>query len=483
MNIRFWSKARDKIWQIVGGVSIRTKIFGIILGSAIILSLAFYFQVRNTLYEVLETKTKEEGISIARDVAARATDLIIINDLYSLQRLLLETHENYPDVSYVFIEDNDQGILAHTFGAGFPTDLIGINPVSAETYQNTITLGADDEIIWDIAVPIFNGKAGTARIGISNQNLVNTLTNISTKLLMTFSLVLCGSLIAASAMTWVLTKPVLELVNAARKIGEGDYSYRVRKWANDEIGDLEVAFNQMAGGLARLDTMRREREQLRRQLLENTMAAQERERNRISRELHDSTSQSLTSMMVCLRMMEGEDDILAIRNHAERLRGTVRQTLEDVHRIAVELRPVELDDQGLSAALERHAKEYTQFCGVPVDLQFVGLNDSNLSSEMKITLYRIIQESLTNITKYANAKKVSVCLEQRPNQISVIVEDDGVGFDVDETLDNVRNENKLGIYGMRERAELLGGTLMVESRPGLGTAIFTRIPLETDIYD
>ncbi|MCB2178424.1 HAMP domain-containing protein [bacterium] len=431
----------------------------------------------------MESKTKEEGISIARDVAARATDLIIINDLYSLQRLLLETKENYPDVSYVFIEDNEQVILAHTFGSGFPTDLIGINPVESDTYQNTITLGAHDEIIWDIAVPIFNGKAGIARIGISNNNLVNTVSEISTKLLVTFFLVLCGSLLAASALTWVLTKPILALVDAARQIEEGDYSYRVQKWANDEIGDLAVAFNQMAGGLARLDAIRREREQLRMQLLESTMAAQEQERNRISRELHDSTSQSLTSMMVCLRMMEGEEDLTAIRGHAERLRGTVRQTLEDVHRIAVELRPVELDDQGLAAALDRHAKEYTQFCGVAVDLQVVGVEDTSLSSEVKITLYRIIQESLTNITKYANAKRVSICLEQRADQISAIVEDDGVGFDVDQTLDTVRKENKLGIYGMRERAELLGGTLMVESRPGNGTAIFARIPLEAELHE
>jgi len=294
----------EKTWRILGGVSVRSKILGLVLSSTLLLSLSFIYQVRTELHVVLEKKSKEEGISIARDVAARATDLILINDLFTIHKLLTETKENYPDVRYVFILDADNHVLAHTFGDGFPLDLIALNTVSAEIYQHTIVIDAGDETVWDIAVPIFNGQAGTVRVGISDVSAHRILQTLSTQLVFTILVVLSISLLAATTLTWVMTRPILTLAEAAQKIAHGDFTLHVERWADDEIGDLAESFNQMTVKLARTDEIRREREELRRQLLGSVITVQEEERRRISRELHDGTSQSLTSLIVGLRTLE-----------------------------------------------------------------------------------------------------------------------------------------------------------------------------------
>ncbi len=467
-----------RFWEVAGGVSVRTKIFGIVLGSAIALSLGFILQTGRTLRHALEQKTQEQGVSIAHDLAARATDIILVNDLYALHQLLAEAQHSFSDVRYAFVVDPDGYVLAHTFGDGFPVDLLPLNSVEPEAHHHLVEIQTNEGLVWDVAVPVFGGKAGTARVGISDSSMRATLGRLMTQLGLTILVVLAGSLLAATFLTWLLTRPILDLVEATEAVAAGDFSARVARWADDEIGDLAVAFNRMAAELGRVDELRREREALRRQLLEGVISVQEEERRRISRELHDSTSQSLTSLIVGLRVLENAADVETMRAQARRIRAVARQTLEDVHNLAVQLRPAVLDDLGLVSALRRHAEEYRQQFDIPVDLQVVGVTEADLPPEVSTALYRIVQEALVNIARYAQAQHVSVLLEQRNGQVTAIIEDDGAGFDAEKTLKVGLRQKKLGLYGMRERAQLLGGTLVVESHPGQGTTLYVRIPLE-----
>jgi signal transduction histidine kinase len=291
--------------------------------------------------------------------------------------------------------------------------------------------------------------------------------------------VLAISVVASSTLTWVMTRPILTLAEAAKKIANGDFTPRIERWADDEIGDLSSTFNKMASELSRMDRIRQEREQLRRQLLERVITAQEEERRRISRELHDSTSQSLTSLMVGLRMLETEKDPRKVSDQAENLLSVVRHILDEIHELAVQLRPSILDDAGLVAALEHFALEYQKRFRIGIDFQSIGLNtNERLPMPIEISIYRIVQEALTNIAKYAQAKHVSILLKRGLEMISVIVEDDGVGFDSGETLRAGLKQRKLGLHGMQERADLLGGQVLIESNPGHGTAVYVRIPLK-----
>ncbi|HEX3057561.1 MAG TPA: GAF domain-containing sensor histidine kinase [Gaiellaceae bacterium] len=208
-----------------------------------------------------------------------------------------------------------------------------------------------------------------------------------------------------------------------------------------------------------------------RDALRRVVSAQEQERRRLARELHDETGQALTSILLGLRTVEEAGGEEEVRAAVAEVRELVRSTLQDVRRLAVELRPKALDDFGLVAALERLTESFTEQTGIAVGFESL-LPTARLTPEIETALYRIVQESLTNIVKHAQAHNVSIVLGRKSNSVSVIVEDDGVGFDPDRP-----REDGLGLIGMRERVSLIGGRLTIESRPGAGTTFIAEVPV------
>lgn len=459
-------------WEIAGAVNIRIKILGMALGLVLLLGTGITLQVRIALTKTVSSQLEKQSISVARDLAARSTDLILLNDLFSLHRLLQETQINNANVLYAFILDSNGRVIAHTFGDSFPLALIEKNSVSPQDHHHTVVLQTNDGLVWDTAVPILDGRAGIARIGLSDVLLRDSLRDMTGQLILTTALVSLIGVTVAALLTWILTHPILELVQATRQVAKGDFSYRVPRWANDEIGDLAEAFNLMTAELAHADDLRREKEVLRRQLLESVIRTQEEERQRISRELHDSTSQSLTSLKVGLHTLQTILTDGEAKKQTKDLYEITSQTLEDVHALAVQLRPATLDDLGLAAALQRFINDWQVRYHIPVDI-LVYLGNERLPGEVETALYRITQEAMTNIARHASAHKVSILLEKRGEEVVGVIEDDGQGFESHQFISG----EHLGIIGMRERAELLGGKLTIESEIGKGTSLFVRIPL------
>jgi signal transduction histidine kinase len=207
-----------------------------------------------------------------------------------------------------------------------------------------------------------------------------------------------------------------------------------------------------------------------RDVVGRVVAAQELERKRLARELHDETGQALTSILLGLKPLEqavDDDGRAAVAS----LRELVVSTLQDVRRLAVELRPSALDDFGLVPALERLVDTFREQTGIRVDLQ-ANLGEERLPSEVETALYRIVQEALTNVVKHAGASRVSILLTQRDGSAAVVVEDDGSGFDPSAT-----SEDGLGLVGMRERVGLLGGRVRIESAAGRGATLVAEVPL------
>lgn len=463
-----------RLWLIAGAVNIRVKILGIVLAMVFLLGLTVTVQVRQLLAQSMYVQLEEQAVSITRDLAARATDPILINNLYALQQLMLGTKTTHAAVRYVFVVDPDGYILAHTFGGGFPEGLIEANEVSPEAYEHTVLLQTDEGQIWDIAVPIFDGRVGTARVGVSDAQVVQTINAITGQLLLTTVLVSAIGITAAVLLTWVLTRPILALVQAAKAVEKGDFSKRVPRWADDEVGELSNAFNAMTEALAKSDAERAEREQLRAQYVSGFITAQEDERKRIARELHDSTSQSLTSLMIGLRALSDTCSQPEIRSRAEELRTVAGSTLDDVHTLALQLRPSVLDDVGLPEAIKRHVADCQKRHSLNIDLAITGLEDCRLPPAVETALYRITQEALTNIIRHAGAETASIFIERSDDKVLAIIDDDGRGFDPEFVE---RQDGHLGLYGIRERAELLSGHLVIESEPGTGTSLYVEIPL------
>jgi two-component system, NarL family, sensor histidine kinase DevS len=205
-------------------------------------------------------------------------------------------------------------------------------------------------------------------------------------------------------------------------------------------------------------------ERVSRDAVRRVVAAQELERKRLARELHDETGQALTSILLGLKPLEERGaDVAAVRE-------LVVSTLQDVRRLAVELRPSALDDFGLVAALERLVDTFGEQTGIAVDME-ARLGDARLAGEVETALYRIVQEALTNVVKHAGATHVSVVLTRKGDTVAAVVEDDGQGFDSDTT-----REEGLGLAGMRERVEIVGGRLRIESAPGSGTTLAAEVP-------
>lgn len=464
----------QRIWDIAGGVSIRTKILGIVLGFIILLGLGVTIQARYALTATMNAQLEEQSVSVSRDLAARSTDPILLNDLLALHDLLKETTANNPNIRYAFLMDNRGQVIAHTFEGGFPLDLISLNTAQTEEHHHTALIQTDEGLVWDTAVPILDGKVGTARIGLSDASVRAALSTLTAQLVLTIVLVSITGVLVAVMLTWILTRPIISLAHATQSVAKGDFSPRVPRWANDEIGDLAEAFNTMTEELARTDELRKEREVLRRQLLEKVITTQEDERRRIARELHDSTSQNLTSLIVGLRVMETNCAQCASISKATDLRDVASKTLDEVHDLSMRLRPRVLDDLGLSAALERLVSEWQARYKIPVDVA-IQLNE-RLPGDIETAIYRIVQETLTNIGRHAQSKSASILVERHGGMVRAIVEDDGIGFDAGVN----QGERHLGLLGMRERAELLNGTVTIESSLEHGTSVFIEIPLQIE---
>jgi len=236
---------------------------------------------------------------------------------------------------------------------------------------------------------------------------------------------------------------------------------------------LRLAENAGASGVIGVvvdATERKRQEALRTRLIEQVMTAQDDERARIARELHDETGQSLTALLVGLRTIDESRTMAEVAELAHHLRGIVAQTLDEVGRLSRGLHPSVLDDVGLAAAVARHVQESARLHGLAVDVRMEGLDADPLPPLLQTTVYRVLQEALTNVARHARARCVSLRLVRTAAAVELRVQDDGTGFE------SVAG-GRLGLRGMRERAALLGGSVEVESQLGVGTTITAHFPV------
>jgi signal transduction histidine kinase len=630
------------LWLLLGRVSIRTKIFGIAVGSVVLLGLAVALQTRFTLQTTLDDQLRQLGLAVARDVSARSADALLTGQLVQMHQILEETIRSYPQVRYVFITDAAGYVVDHTFGPGFPRDLISANKVGPGGQPSIEILSTEEGHILDVAVPILEGHVGTARVGMSyyaNRTLLDLATG---QILTTTGVAAVLALGVAFLLSLSISRAVGSLLDATEAVKRGELGRTARIWAPDELGRLGQAFNEMSSSLAssRAELLRRnlelealnaaaagladvrdpdevlavglghvlaagsfsagaiqlveadgqlkfrvwrglseafvdacsavslgegiqgavaltgeaislpgitqahkdimelegqddlkafaavpvrgragvvgvlsvarkddrpittedlrllralgsqigvslenarlweelrQREAMRAQLLARAIAAQEEERKRIARELHDETSQALTSLLIGLdRLATGGD--LAVPEEVNHLRNLVSEVLDSLHHLSVELRPSSLDDAGLVPGIARYLKEYERRHGIIADLRVMGLDNVRLLPAVETAIFRIVQEALTNVARHAEASGVSVLLETRKDQLVVVIEDDGVGFEAEQVL-RAPLQERLGLAGMAERAALVGGSISIESKPGMGTTVFLSVPL------
>jgi PAS domain S-box-containing protein len=220
-----------------------------------------------------------------------------------------------------------------------------------------------------------------------------------------------------------------------------------------------VLFEQMQVAAARMHSLSR-----------RLVDVQENERRHIARELHDEAGQALASLRYGLRLLEREVGTTATKRVAE-LMQTTDVVIDGLHRLAADLRPASLDHLGLEAALRQYTRAAGSKFGLEVRFKARGFTGEHLPIAVATALFRVVQEAMTNVVRHARASRVDVLAECRGDRVVVMVEDDGVGFDPEQ----VQRGEHVGLLGLRERAEALGGTLTVESAPGAGTTIVVEV--------
>jgi PAS domain S-box-containing protein len=244
------------------------------------------------------------------------------------------------------------------------------------------------------------------------------------------------------------------------------------------VGERTAELAHTNGALTDEITRREQAEADRRGLQQRLTSAQEDERRRIARELHDQMGQHLAALGLGLQVVkDATPEPGPTRDRLQSLQTLTDLIGREVHNLALELRPTALDDFGLQAALANYVEGWSERSKIEVDFHSIGLDTVRLSAVVETALYRVVQEALTNVLKHAAAHRVSVVLRRTPSQVSALVEDDGRGFDTDPPAAASATERRLGVLGMRERVALVGGTLTIESGTGRGTTVIARVPL------
>jgi two-component system sensor histidine kinase UhpB len=205
------------------------------------------------------------------------------------------------------------------------------------------------------------------------------------------------------------------------------------------------------------------------------LRASEDERRRIARELHDDTAQHLASLLMWVRLIEPKVEADEVREKLRELRNEIAACADGVRRVARGLRPPELEDAGLVAALRAHARSIRDGAGMDVRIDAEGAVDSALGSDARLVLYRIVQEAVSNALRHAGTSTVRIELRVEDERVVAAIRDEGRGFG-----EEIRGGGGLGLLGMQERAAMVGGRLSIESQRGKGTLVRVEIPVERE---
>lgn len=293
---------------------------------------------------------------------------------------------------------------------------------------------------------------------------------MTARLLLSFLLAALLGIGGSYLLAYFLNKPINSLIKGIDQVEKGDLEVRVRPWFSDEIGKLTDAFNNMAEVLGREKNLKTE-------LMRKLITSQEEERQRISRELHDKTSQSLTSIKIGLKVLETQALPREALLKFDEFRALLNSSLDEMHELAVELRPPSLGDLGLPQVVKELGEDFQKAFSIEVKC-FVEdhFKTNRLEPALEIGLYRIIQEAFSNIEKHSGADSVEVGFAKTGEAVLLTISDNGRGFCPAQVMAKP-GRKPIGLFGMKERAELLGGRFSIAAGNGGGTRITVSLPL------
>lgn len=444
-NLKTWA-GRLQSWAL--GVSVWVKIMGIGVGLVTLLGVQMIWHVRSSCRTTLESELERQTHTFLVDVPTLSPDTFVKAPAERITTVLAGLLERHPEFISLDYLNADGNLVAHASAASAPVE----------------------RSLFKLTVPIKPAGAGSLRATVSRRMIQSHLNDLTRQMLFIAIIIALLAIAATWALTRIIVRPIQELVNATTEVQRGNLGVRTDRYADDELGRLADAFNDMTRALEEKDAVRSH-------LLQRIISAQEEERARVAQELHDELGQSLTSIILSLKHIEtrNTENVTAI---CRDLREEAARTLEVTHDLAMALRPTALRDLGLCDALRTHARSCRKRFDMNIDIATIGFDDMTRFPEaIEVAIYRIVQEALTNSANHGKAKSVSVVLQLQGNSIQTTIEDDGSGFDGANWRFLSLDHKRMGLLGMEERARSLRGTFSLESTPMGGTTIFLNLPL------
>lgn len=440
----------------------------------LLLGLATTFITRMILLKLLKTEFQHKGVAIARSLAANSLVDVLTHNTSRLKKLVEDEKSLDSDIAYIFIIDSSKRILAHTFNKGFPIELAKVNNVEGNGTFNIQPLDTQMGLIYDIAVPVHSEKnlLGQARLGILQNSVQSTIARINIVFISTTLLIMAIGILLSYRVSSLITKPISRLVEATQSVHKGNFDIRLDGNAKDEIGILTQTFNEMVA-------------HLKEQIEEIKRLATVEERSRIAVELHDSLAQNLIHLITGLEFCEKlfQKDPRRTYNEIGQLKENSRHLLGEAREVIYDLKKDETQDgyvwlNQISDFINDFQKKKKKYIPVKSD---ISASIPRISLTKARMLFYIIREAFNNIDRHSQANNVEVALTSNPgDNLNITIKDDGIGFDVEKTLETYLASGKFGLAGMRQRVSTIGGELFIDSKLGEGTKIFIRIPLEKD---
>jgi signal transduction histidine kinase len=493
-----------------GNLGLRTKLAVLIEGLLLLLALATGLLATGRMEATLESELTRRGLAIAGDLAMFSVKPLLAGDLATLRRFVNHTMSQ-EHVRSVAVLDTDGAVVMHsdlTRVGGRPDDAWTRRALASETagHEDSLTGAEDPQYGLHVPVTASGARLGTVVVGYSRAAVRAEIGRARRQIASVWVL----AAILSGGLAWLLasyvTRPITAIASAMQGAGGGEVRAVLAEGRRDEVGVLATSFNEMASDLARhrqhlselveartaqlqavnarleeeiaarervAAELRRSREDLR-GLTSHLQSVREKERREIAREIHDELGQALTALKLDLHWAGRQLAAGAVETAEERIAAAskaIDATVHSVRRISSELRPKLLDDLGLSAALEWQAREFEQRARVACRIRSEP-DDIVLDADRSTALFRIFQETLTNVARHARASRVDVVVTNFEGKVEMTVTDDGTGI----RPEQVSDRRSLGILGMRERARSLGGRLEVSGRKGRGTSVRVTIP-------
>ncbi|MCL4428103.1 MAG: HAMP domain-containing protein [Deltaproteobacteria bacterium] len=452
-------------------VSLRIKVIGLVIFATLLLGLPVIYFVNINFSRQNNMQLKLMSLAIGKQLSSQSVNYILEDNFYALEKLLKSSVKSDPDLVYAFIENKKGEVIASTFDGGFPADLLKVNSFNPKSLS-AVKIKTNEGLVYDTAVPILRGRLGTVRVGISTKRSSMLLYSLirSIIIVMIFAAVL--AIILSSSIAWWVMTPIVKLSEAFNKVKSGSYDVKLDIKRDDEIGMLARDFNKMAVSLKKADEERMENDNLRKNFINNVIKAQEEERKRIAKDLHDQFAQMLAYIKIRIGLLKN-------LNNIEEARESVAQISEELTKalfinIARSLMPGILEEMGLVCAVTSYIDDINKkSLNFKVDFYSdYDIKNKRFDQNIEINVYRIIQEALSNVILHSHSNYAKINLGIAEGKIIGSVEDYGTGFNY-----GLISKDSLGIFGMTERAKLLGGDLKIESKTGAGTLINFYIPL------